>query len=200
MVGDPIPKYRRRHFFINRAMQSRFIVGFSLAVFLGILLNLAVVYLLIDRELAAELYKIHIRVRTTSEIAWPVIWKLGVVTVPVIMIAAFFIGRYLTRRVEMPLVAFKEAVKETGKGDFTKTLESDKLESLPDAFNRMAESLSTDFRAMRDSAASLDEALKGFDAAGRTGGAAGKEALASALDAFTGARRRAATEVSRVRF
>ncbi len=94
------PRFRRRHFFTDKALQSRFILGFSLAVFFGILINLLVVYFLIDRELAAELYKIHLKVRTTSEIALPILWRLGAVTIPLILIVAAVIGRYLTRRVE----------------------------------------------------------------------------------------------------
>jgi len=64
-------RFRRRNYLINRRLQSRFIAGFSAAVLLGFLANLLVAYFLIDRELSQELYKIHIKIRTTSEIAVP---------------------------------------------------------------------------------------------------------------------------------
>jgi methyl-accepting chemotaxis protein len=191
------PKFRRRHFLINKGMQSRFIGGFSLAVFFGILANLLVVYFLIDRELAAELYRIHLKVRTTSEIAWPILWKLSVVIVPVILIAAFFIGRMLTRRVETPLVEIMAAVKRTAHGDFTQSLDRDKLEHMPEAFNRMNSSLEKSLGVLQGASAGLDKGAVELDSLIGGGKPPSKAEVKRALDRISTKRAEAEKEVSR---
>jgi len=93
MSANAFPKYRRRSFFIKKRLQGRFIAGFSIAVFLGYFLNLLLVYFLIDRELTSELYRIHLRIRTTSEIAVPILWKLSLIIIPLIIVISAVLGR-----------------------------------------------------------------------------------------------------------
>src|SRR3990170_6121096 len=116
------PWYRRRNYFIKKGLQARFVLGFTLLVLSGFVVNLAAVYFLIDRELAAGLYKVHLKVRTTSEIAFPVLWRMGALTVPAVVLSAALVGHYLTRRLEMPLLGLMEAVRKDGEGDFTRRL------------------------------------------------------------------------------
>ncbi len=194
------PRFRRRHFLTDKALQSRFILGFSLAVFFGILINLLAVYFLIDRELAAELYKIHLKVRTTSEIALPILWRLGAVTIPLVLIAAAVIGHYLTRRVEEPLRPFLEALKSTGEGDLTSRLDPEGSSRLPEVFgvfNNTVDIVGKGFGSIRDSAAGLEQSIGEIEAlASRTEGVAGSE-LARALDDLSARSDEAWKEVSR---
>lgn len=150
-------KFRRRHFFIKKDLQARFVLGFSLAVFLGFILNLLLVYFLIDRELAGELYKIHIKIRTTSEIAAPILWKLSAIIIPSILVVSAAVGYFLTRRIELPLLTFIEAARKTGKGDFTQNLPKELPTELPEVFNKMGRSLENIFRPIKKSAATVDE-------------------------------------------
>jgi hypothetical protein len=52
--------YRRRNFFIKKGLQSRYIFSFSFAVVVIFLLHWFMVYYIVDKELALELYKSHI--------------------------------------------------------------------------------------------------------------------------------------------
>lgn len=165
--GSP-PKFRRRNFFIKKGLQSRFILGFTASVLGGFLLNLLLVYYLIDRALSQELYKIHIKIQTTSEIAGPVLWKLGAITVPLIVAAAYVIGYYLTKGVEEPLLSFESAVKKTGGGDLTQKLPRKAPGELPAFFNRMASSLEETFSAVKKSASELEKSYESLYAAGVT--------------------------------
>ncbi len=194
------PRFRRRHFFTDKALQSRFILGFSLAVFFGIFINLLAVYFLIDRELAAELYKIHLKVRTTSEIALPILWKLGVVTIPLILIVAAVIGHFLTRRVEEPLLPFLEALKRIGEGDLTGRLDplgSSRLQDVFGVFNNTVDAVGKWFGSVRGSAAGLEQSLGELEAlASRTEGVAGPE-FVRAIDDLSARSAEAWEEVSR---
>ncbi|MBI5970860.1 MAG: methyl-accepting chemotaxis protein [Deltaproteobacteria bacterium] len=156
-VGGVHPKFRRRNFFIKKGLQSKFILGFTVSVLGGFLINLLLVYYLIDRELSQELFKIHLKIQTTSEIAGPVLWKLGAITVPCIIAAAYVIGYYLTKGVEEPLLAFEAAVKKTGKGDFTQKLPKKAPGELPVFFNKMTSSLEKTFTAVKDASSDIEK-------------------------------------------
>lgn len=199
MTQTPILSFRRRTYFIKKGLQTRFALGFSLAVFLGLALNMLLVYFLIDRELSEELYKIHIKIRTTSEIAVPVLWKLGAITVPAILIVSALVGYYLTRRIEMPLLTFKEAVRKTAQGDFTPNLSKDIQTELPEVFNKMERSLGSAFGSLRKSADVLSERFDRFKDLMHQKARPSKEELAHALHDIAGSREDISREVSRFR-
>lgn len=189
MSVDAFPKYRRRNFFIKRRLQGRFIAGFSIAIFLGYFLNLLLVYFLIDRELTSELYRIHLRIRTTSEIAVPILWKLSLITIPLIIVISAVLGYVLTRRVELPLLKFKQALKKAAEGDFTASLAEDKITGgLAEAFNRMTSSLAGSFSSLKDSAERLDEARGRLEGELSGGALPGRAELRRALDGISEAR------------
>lgn len=193
MNKAPAPAYKRRNYFINKGLQSRFIAGFTLAVFLGFVVNLLFVYFLIDRELTSELYKIHIKIRTTSEIAAPILWKLGAITIPSILIISALVGYYLTRGIELPLLNFKSVVNKTGQGDLTQSLPGDLPGELPEAFNAMTGSLEEKFRSLKKSADSLHEKFLMIDRQGPLS----KKDLAGALEDISRARKNAWEQFSR---
>lgn len=198
MSVNAFPKYRRRTFFIKRRFQGRFIAGFSIAVFLGYFLNLLLVYFLIDRELTSELYRIHLRIRTTSEIAVPILWKLSLIIIPLIIVISAVLGYVLTRRVELPLIKFKQALKKTAEGDFTTSLVEDKITGgLAETFNRMAASLAGSFRSVKDSVERLDEAHALLEREASGGGLRGRAELKRALDGVSEARIRTERDLDR---
>ncbi len=160
MVSERFSRFRRRKFFIDKGLQSRFIIGFSAAVLAGFIINLALAYFLIDRELAERLYTVHVRVRSTGEIAGPVLWKLGAITVPLILAVSAAVGYLLTRRIEVPLASFRKSVAEVSEGDFTHRLKADGPGRLPEAFNRMTGSLDSSFTSVKRSVDVLDNSIK----------------------------------------
>lgn len=194
-VGHPV--FRRRRFFIKKGLQGRFVLGFSLCVLLGFVLNLALAYFLIDRELAAGLYKIHLKVRTTSEIASPVLWKLGVVTVPAVLAVCTLVGYYLTRGVELPLRSFRESVVRLSRGELKHRVSGDMPEQeLIDTFNSMAGSLAESFRSIRTSVEGVEASMARLDAnLGKN--KPSTEELRRILDDLAEARRGAWVEISK---
>lgn len=193
---ERIRKYSRRTYLINKGLQTKFIVGFSSAVFLGFVLNMLVVYFLIDRELTGELYKIHLTIRTTSDIAVPIILKLGAVTVPSVVIVSAFIGYLLTRRIEIPLKTFREAVKKAAAGDFTARLSANLPTALPEGFNRMSDSLSGSFSSLKNSFSELEGLARRLGATA-DGGLASRAEIKDALKGIAGAREETALVLTR---
>lgn len=193
---ERIRTYSRRTYLINKRLQTRFVVGFSSAVFLGFVFNMLVVYFLIDRELTGELYKIHLTIRTTSEIAVPVILKLGAVTIPSIVAVSAFIGYLITRRIELPLQTFREAVKRTSGRDFTTRLPVELPTAIPEGFNRMSDSLGDSFSSLKSSFSELEDRFKGLELL-LTGGPSARTSAREALAGVSGARERMGLALSR---
>lgn len=186
------PYFRRRSFFINRGLQGRFTAGFTLAVFLGLAVNLLVSYFLIDRVLNEELYKIHIKIRTTSEVAVPILLKLSALTVPSILAVSAAVGFFLTRRIELPLQQFRVLMHDRSRGDFSTDLSENMPGELPAAFNSMSHSLEAAFRSLKKSASSLDKESRRL-----TGPEAARAEIKDALEAITEARERVSLIISK---
>lgn len=187
-------RWRRRNYFVDRKLQSRFAAAFAVTVLLGLLLNLLAAYFLIDRELGQGLYKIHIKIRTTSEIAVPVLLKLGVATVFAVMAASAVIGYLVLRRIEVPLLEVREAVKRVSGGDLTRRVSNETPGGLADAFNEMSLSLAALFGPLKKSGQALERELRGLEDSARDA----KE-LAAALERMTLERKRITHEISKMK-
>ncbi|MCC6502208.1 MAG: hypothetical protein IT362_03600 [Deltaproteobacteria bacterium] len=193
MKSEWLPRYsRRRKFFIKKSLQGRFIAGFTLAVFLGLLANLLVSYFLIDRGLDEELYKIHLKIRTTSGIAVPILVKLGAVTVPSILIVSGAIGFFLTRSIELPLIQFRDAIQSRARGDFSTDLPKNMPPELATAFDNMSRSLGAVFVSFKKYAILFDKESQRL-----TKPQAAGDELKRALEAITMARESISLEISK---
>jgi len=197
--GAPI-KFRRRNYFIKKGLQGSFVLSFSLAVLAGLFLNLLAAYFLIDRELAGELYRIHLKIRTTSEVAWPILWRLGAATVAVVLIVAAAIGWLLTKRVETLLRAFVDSVRKAAGGDLTERIEKKEgLENLPGAFNSVVASLGKDLAVIRGSVESAERLSNALRGALGEDVAASRSALQEPLRGLSNDAAMAAERISRFR-
>lgn len=197
--GAPI-KFRRRNYFIKKGLQGSFVLSFSLAVLAGLFLNLLAAYFLIDRELAGELYRIHLKIRTTSEVAWPILWRLGAATVAVVLIVAAAIGWLLTKRVETLLRAFVDSVRKAAGGDLTERIEKKEgLENLPGAFNSVVASLGKDLAVIRGSVESAERLSNALRGALGEDVAASRSALQDPLRGLSNDAAMAAERISRFR-
>ncbi|OGP21078.1 MAG: hypothetical protein A2054_00690 [Deltaproteobacteria bacterium GWA2_55_10] len=189
-----LSKYRRRNYFINRRLQSGFVAAFSSAVLLGFIANLFIAYFLIDRELSQELYKIHIKIRTTSEIAVPILLKLSAVTVSTILVLSAAIGYLLTRRIELPLLELREAVAGISRGDLTRRLSKKIPGELPAVFNAMSRSLDALFSSIKKSGQVLERETRRLERPGIS-----KQEALDALGSLTEARSIISHEISKLK-
>ncbi len=168
------PWLRRRRFFIVRSMQGRFVAGLVILVACGLFIDLGAAYFLIEGRLGERLYKIHLQVSSTSDIIWPVIWKLATVSVPFILLAGIVLGYLLTRSLEGGLGRHIEAMKKAGQeGDLTVRLGAgsrNSLETARVAFNDAMELLDERFAAVQGAALEIEGVMKGLSRSERLAG------------------------------
>ncbi len=187
-------RWRRRNYFVDRRLQSRFAAAFAATVLLGLLLNLLAAYFLIDRELGQGLYKIHIKIRTTSEIAVPVLLKLGAATISAVLAASAVIGYFVLRRIEVPLLELREAVKGASRGELARRVSNDMPGGLADAFNSMTLSLAALFGSLKKSGQTIERESRVLEGSVRDA-----NKLAAALEGITRERKRISHEISKLK-
>ncbi|MFQ5329458.1 MAG: hypothetical protein ACE5D4_05650 [Thermodesulfobacteriota bacterium] len=164
-MGNSIT-YRRR-FFINKGLQSRFILIFALIVVVAFLLNWQLVYYMVDKELAVELYKSHIKIRTTGEIIKPVLIKMNMVLIPLLAVVTASAVMLLTRAIELPIAGFRDAVVSFGEGRLDTRFTGEAPGDLAAGFNALAEryegsfvKIEEEISALEDVAARLEDRVK----------------------------------------
>jgi len=159
--------YRRRRYFINKGLQSRFILTFALIVVVAFFLNWQLVYYMVDKELAVELYKSHIKIRTTGAIIKPVLIKMNMILVPLLVVATTSAVILLTRAIELPIAGFRDAVEAFGEGKLSTRFTDKAPGDLATGFNRLAEQYEGSFtrvdeeiRALESVVATIEERAK----------------------------------------
>lgn len=180
------PWLRRRRFFIDKALQGRFVAVLAVLVAVGLFIDLVAAYFLIEHRLGDRLYKIHLQVSSTSDIIWPVIWKLATVSVPIIILMGVILGYLFTRSLEHGLAHYVETMKSAGQeGDITVRLDGpcNHLETARVAFNEGMEVLDERLRAVKEAAREIEVAVKGINhPAGSVEGALSRAEVARQLD------------------
>jgi len=152
--------YRRRNYFIKKGLQSKFIFGFSLTVVVGFLASWAFVYYTIDKRLAEELYRSHIKIETTGEIISGVLLKINLIAVPLLILSAIAVGVFIVRNVTGPLRNFKEALEDLGRADLTpKTLKNIPPE-LSMSYNTMIDNFSKILRSIKRKGDELEKKIE----------------------------------------
>ncbi|MBI5233417.1 MAG: hypothetical protein HY880_03605 [Deltaproteobacteria bacterium] len=190
---------KRRRYVIKTALQMRFVLGFSLVVSVGFLLNWVAVYFWIDRELGYELYKIHLKVSSTAHVVVPIFFKVGAITVPLILAAAVVIGYYLTMSVELPLAIFRRAMDSVKGGDLTVRLSSVAPEELSGHFNRMTEAIEVAFERITALIESIDVHARSIEMLMSGDIRLAKEKIESSLDAVGLLRQDMESEIEHLR-
>jgi len=187
---------KSRNFLIKGGIQSRFILGFTAVVVAGFALHLFLSYYIIDRQFAGELYRTHLKIRTTADIAGPILLRLAAGTVAVIVSAAAVFGYYLTHKVELPMYGFVGAVRRAGRGDLTSHIALKKAPGrLSEAFNAAFVALDARFGSIKRSTPVFEEAVARLGAA--TGSRLRRDSAQAALDEIAAERARVMNELNR---
>lgn len=148
---------RRRKYLIKKGLQSSFIFAFSLSVVVGFLINWAIVYHLVDKGLAEVLYKSHIQIVTTGEVIGNILFKVNLITVPLLIVSAVITGFIIVRKVIIPLTGFKEAIEDLERGDLSPKILKDIPRDLAICYQTMAKHLSKTFSVFKTQISELEK-------------------------------------------
>lgn len=148
---------KRRNYFINKTLQSRFIFGFTLKVVLGFLASWYIVYYLVDKKLSEAIYRSHINIGSTGEIIGDILLKVNLVAVPILVLAAIVLGEVMLKKITGPLKKFKEALEDFGRADLSTKILKDAPSELSVSYNTMVTAFSKVFRSIKGKRDELDK-------------------------------------------
>ncbi|RME33296.1 MAG: HAMP domain-containing protein [Gammaproteobacteria bacterium] len=135
---------QRRHYFIDRGFQGRFIAWMVGLILLSGLLSGLLLYLLLGSDMASQGHSLHLSLeKVLAGLGLTIVLGNMLVTALVGGIAAWMV-LHLSHRIAGPLYRLRRLIDEIAKGNYTidATLrDSDQLKELADDFERMAAAL-----------------------------------------------------------
>jgi methyl-accepting chemotaxis protein len=148
MSNNPInnASVKRRHVFINKAFQGRFIASIFLLILLSCLCSALLIYWLTGGDLQAQSQTAHANILNASERLGLTILIGNVVAIVIASTVAVVVAIYASHKIAGPLYRFEKICEQIGDGQLntiTTLRENDQLQPLAAAFTVMLEKLRT---------------------------------------------------------
>lgn len=135
---------KRRHVFINKAFQGRFIFSVFLLILLSGLCSALLIYWLTGGDLQAQSQTAHANIMTAWERLGLSIFIGNVVALVIAGVVAVVVVVYASHKIAGPLYRFEKLCEQIGDGQLdaiTTLRENDQLQQLAAAFTLMVDKL-----------------------------------------------------------
>ena len=135
---------RRRHYFIKKDFQVRFILKFCLLLLAGIIVSTALLFLFSQDTLTSSFNNSKLVIEKTAFAIMPSVIYTNLITLGLILIASIAVTLFVSHKLAGPMYRIETDLEIIGKGDLTKIVrirKKDQLESLVVSINNMTQSL-----------------------------------------------------------
>lgn len=131
--------YRRRHFFVKKEYQFKFILKFCLIVLAGSLVSTGLILFFSQGTLTSSFENSHLVVKNTAMAILPAIIYTNIITLLMISVATIISVLFISHKIAGPMFRFEKELKEIGGGDLTKTIRLRKDDQIKDMAERLNE-------------------------------------------------------------
>ncbi|MBW1701681.1 MAG: methyl-accepting chemotaxis protein [Deltaproteobacteria bacterium] len=138
--------YKRRHFFVKKEYQFKFILKFCLIILVGSIISTGLVLLFSRGTLTSSFEHSKLVVTNTATAILPAVILTNIITILIISLATIVVVLFISHKIAGPLFRFEKELKEIGEGDLTKVIRLRKKDQITD----MAESLNSMTSNLRD--------------------------------------------------
>lgn len=138
------PKFRRRHYFIKKDFQFRFIFKFCLILLSGVIISTALLYLFSQDTLTSTFSNSKLVIEKTAFAIMPAVIYTNLITLGLISIASIAVTLLVSHKLAGPMFRFEADLKVIGTGDLTMKIrlrKDDQLTPFVESINSMTESL-----------------------------------------------------------
>lgn len=111
--------YVRRHFFIKKNFQSRFILKFCILVLLGTMISTVLIFMFSQDTLTSSFNQSRLVVKTTSFAILPAVIYTNIITLILISFATIFVTLFISHKIAGPMFRFEKEIKIIAGGDLT---------------------------------------------------------------------------------
>lgn len=155
-------RFRRRNYFIKKGFQARFILRFILVIFLGIIVSSGIVYYLTSKKIEEAYYRSHIKIASTGEIVYPILFTANIITVGIIIVITIIITLLISHKIAGPLYRIEKSIHEIGEGNLSFKIylrAKDELITLAEIFNNMMAKLKGKIEKIQEAANYMDSTV-----------------------------------------
>lgn len=153
---------RRRHYFIKKDFQAKFIFRFCLLVVIGSVISGIIVYLFCGRTVTTSFVNSKLVVKNTADYILPALLFSGLGVAAIVAFAAGALALFTSHKLVGPLYHIEKAINEIGSGQLNtniKLRQKDQVVALANAINEMTAVLKRDRNAIKKTAADLHASI-----------------------------------------
>ncbi len=134
--------YKRRHYFIKKEFQAKFILKFCVIIFVGAIISTGLLFLLSQGTLTSSFHQSRLTIKSTAIAILPAVILTNLITLGLISLTAIIIILFVSHKIAGPMLRLEKDIKDIGKGDLTKKIrlrKKDQVTELAEEINRMTE-------------------------------------------------------------
>ena len=131
---------KRKHYFIDKDFQTRFIVKFCLFVAVTGGVIILALYALTGKATTVSFVNSRVVVQTATDFLFPLLIQTFVVSMIVVGLATVIATLFISHRIAGPVYRFKKVLSSLGEGDFSlgcKIRPTDSMQDVAMAFSTM---------------------------------------------------------------
>lgn len=172
---EKTPVFRRRHYFIKKEYQTRFILRFCLIALAGVALSTVLLLFFSQGTLTSSYHNSRLVVQSTTFAIMPAVLYTNLVTLLLILLATVVTVLFLSHKIAGPMLRFEKELQIVAGGDLTQQIRLREK----DQFTELAQTLNAMTGSLRQRVASTHQELDRALALARAGSGVPAELLAS---------------------
>jgi methyl-accepting chemotaxis protein len=156
----------RKHLFVDRTFQIKFILYFSLLVVIGTVLFSLAAYLILDNQMGNSLFSAHVAMKRTGELLRPTLLSLSLAFVIILGVASVIITLLVSHKISGPLFAMVRYLKMISEGRLNfeaKLRTNDQTAALADCLTDTIRVLNGRITLIKENAAGLAKKVAELD-------------------------------------
>lgn len=151
-MPNPAP-FRRRHYFVKKDYQARFILRFCLIALAGALASTGLLLIFSQGTLTSSFQHSRLLVQTTSFAIMPAVIYTNAITLALILLATIVVVLFLSHKIAGPMFRFEKELQAIGQGDLSRRVrlrEKDQFTDMAESLNGMTAGLGQRVRESRE--------------------------------------------------
>lgn len=144
--------YKRRHFFVKKEYQAKFILKFCLIVLAGSVISTGLIYFFSQGSLTSSYENSRLVIKKTAMAILPAIIYTNIITLIMITLATIGAVLFISHKIAGPMFRFEKELKLIGRGDLTKIIrlrKDDQITDMAESLNKMTTRLHDKVFAIR---------------------------------------------------
>lgn len=136
--------HKRRHYFIKKDFQFKFILKFCLIILAGVLISTSLLILFSQGTLTSSFQQSRLVVKNTAVAILPAVIYTNLITLGLISLATIVVTLFVSHKIAGPMFRFEKEIKEIGQGDLTKKItlrKKDQITEMAQCLEKMTASL-----------------------------------------------------------